>query len=502
MRPIFLFLFFINVSFAGNLRIALSSKPTNLDPFFSTDGNSQNINRLLHLSLTDFNSKMEFECRLCESFKEELVKGKHQITFILKKGIKFWDGEEVRAKDVENSIKYFGGDPSIKSIFRFAFAKISKVEILGKYKVKLIYEKFDLENLSNLSLLKIIKYKKGLDHHINNITGAGPYRIDSVRPLELVLKPVFDKTLPELNFKVVKDETTLALKLINREVDLSLASISPRKLDWLKNSQKNLTFFEIPSSNYNYLSVNHTKKFLKRKNIRRALSLLIPREDILKFKLKGQAILAGGLFSPAFLSLYEALPIDPFSPKLAKKLIEAEGFKLNEDGFYRKEGEVLSLDWKTNNNLATIELVNIIKSIFEKNGVKVRSTSQEWGTFMRNFKTGNYDIILGQWMGFTGPDMLNFVFHSKSVPPRGGNRGRYISQEMDNLLALAENETNSNLRNELYKRAQMLANSDYSYINLWHPKISWIGRKCLGRIGLMPNGSFLPLLKIKNECEK
>ncbi|RLA64231.1 MAG: hypothetical protein DRQ88_05210 [Epsilonproteobacteria bacterium] len=499
----FLLIFLLTqVTYAQGVRIALSARPTNLDPFFSTDGNSQNINRLVHTTLTDFNSNMEFECRLCESYREEVIAGRHEITFVLKKGERFWDGEEVSAKDVKKSVKYFSTDPAIKSIFRFAFLKIIKVEILGKYKVKLIYKKFDQENLSNLSLLKIIKYQKGRDHHIGNITGAGPYRISLARPLELILKPVFNKYLPELNFKIVKDETTLALKLINGEIDLSLASISPRKLNWLKNSQNNLKFWESSSSNYKYLSINHSKKYLKIKNIRKALSLLIPRKDILKFKLKGQAILAGGLFSPAFLSLYESLPIDQFSPQEAKALIEAEGFTLNSDGLYQKDGAVFTIDWKTNNNMATIELVKIIKSIFEKNGIKVKLTSQEWGTFMRNFKTGNYDIILGQWMGFTGPDMLNFVFHSESIPPKGGNRGRYINKKMDSLLFLAESESSPEKRSDLYKKAQALANVDYSYINLWHPKISWVGRKCLANVGLMPNGSFLPLLNIKNKCTK
>jgi peptide/nickel transport system substrate-binding protein len=500
MRIFLLLLFFINVSYATPLRVALSAKPTNLDPFFSTDGNSQNINRLVHLSLTDFNANMEFECRFCESYKEEVIDGRHLITFELKKGVKFWNGQEVTAEDVENSIKYFAHNAHINSIFRFAFRKIEKVQVLGKYKVKLIYPKFDLENLSNLSLLKIIKYNKAPGHHINNIIGAGPYRISKVRPLELTLEPVFNKALPEFVFKIVKDETTLALKLINGEIDLSLASISPRKLAWLKRAKNNLSFFEIASSNYKYLSINHSRDHLKNKKIRQALSLLIPREDILKYKLKGQAVLASGLFSKAFSNLYGKNTIDKFSPVKAKTLIESEGYRKNSDGFYQKDGKVLLIDWKINNHLATIEVVNIIKSIFEQNGILVKLTSQEWGTFMRNFKMGNYDIVLGQWMGFTGADMLKFVFHSESIPPKGGNRGRYINTQMDQLLSMAQVEQRAKPRNDLYKKAQTLANQDYSYINLWHPKISWIGRKCLGDLGPLPNGSFLPLLNIKNEC--
>jgi peptide/nickel transport system substrate-binding protein len=488
------------MAFGSPVRIALSSRPSNLDPFFATDGNSQNINRLLHLSLVDFDSSMEFVCRLCKKFEQEIKNGKHIITFYLKTGMRFWDGEEITAKDVARSVELFTSKDFIKSIFRFAFSKIKQVNILGRYKLALVYERFDLENLSNLVLLKIIKYKKSDYHEISNIIGSGEYKIFENKPLEINLKPVFDRSLCELSFKIIRDETTLALKLINGEIDLSLSSISPRKIQWLFEHSADLDFISIPSSNYTYLSINHEREYLKNRAIRKAISHLIPRESLLKYKLKNQAILSRGLFSPTFSSLHEDLPIDEYSPEKAKKLIKGLGYKVNHRGFFEKAGLELSLDWKTNNQLFTIELVKIIKNVFEKNGIRVKVTSLEWGTFMRSFKNGDFDLVLGKWMGFTGPDMLNFVFHSSRVPPKGGNRGRYRNKQMDRLLESALGEVSIKQKNNLYKKAQRLANEDYSYINLWHPKITWIKKKCLSSIAPSGNGSFLPLLKLKNRC--
>jgi peptide/nickel transport system substrate-binding protein len=484
---------------SNSVVIALSSNPNNLDPFFSTDGNSQNINRILHTSLVDFNKEMKFQCDLCQTFSEKVENGRHEITFILKENIRFWNGDELTAYDVENSVKYFQ-DEKINSVFRNAFLEIERVEVLGKYKVKLVFKKFKLENLSNLCLLKIIKYKKNNEHSNENIIGAGPYKLKGQNPIELV--PAFDKTRPDFIFKVVKDETTLALKLLNKEIDLSVASISPRKEIWLKKNNPSISYWSIPSSNYHYLGLNLEREHLKPKEIRKALSLLVPRKKLMDYKIKDSGVLAHGMFSQAFFDNYYDFPIDEYNEKAATEIFLKQGYKKNKEGYFSKNGKPFTLDWKVNNNRASYEVVEVIKRSFEEFGIKVLLTTQEWGTFNRNFKTGAYDIVMANWQGFTGPDMLNFVFHSKNVPPNGGNRGRYINPEVDKLLDIAEVETNPNRRNQTYLQVQKVINEDYPYINLWHPKVSWIGNNCISGIDLLPNGSFSPLLSVKNNCSQ
>ena len=277
------------------LNIAISSVPSNLSPFFSTDSNSQNINRLLHISLLDTNSEMNITCNACERYSEKIIAGKHHIRFTLKRNLKFWDGEPLTAEHVKKSWYYYTDKKNIKSIFRFAFDKIRDVKIYDQYEVELIYGQFDLENLSNLALFKILKMVDG------KIIGAGPYYMENKKVLKFKLVPKNKIKNNPLIFKVVKDETTLALKLIKGEIDLSLAKISPRKYEWLRREGKeSLSFWITPSSNYAYININHQRLLLKDVNVRKALSLLIPRKDLLKYKLHDTAILAKGIFSPAF----------------------------------------------------------------------------------------------------------------------------------------------------------------------------------------------------------
>lgn len=500
---ILLGLFLINAVMAQEkINIAISAIPNNLAPFYSTDANSQNINRLVHSALIDFNEKMQFVCIACESYAESMKGEKQVFIFKLRPGLTFSDGSPVTATDVKKSYEYFAKDQNIKSTFLGTYEAIEAVNVIDSKTVEFVYKNFSLENLSNLSLLKIVRIANPQAAIIGplDIMGCGEYVLKNIEPLEIVVEPRV-KSKPTLVFKVVKDETTLALKLINKEIDLSVANMSPRKVFWLK-SQPGIKVWDMPSGNFQFMGVNHKRDLFKDIRVRKAFSLLIPRKDILEYKLKNTAVLSVGMFSPAFSDLFVPTEIDKNDVEEARKLLTEAGWKKNKKGILEKNGKRLEVDWKVSNNKASIEVVDVLQHFLEKEGMIVNVSIQEWGTYMSAFKAGKFDVVVGQWVGFTGPDMLKFVFHSQYTPPKGGNRTGYHNPELDALLDKATVETDAEKRNALYKNAVQLINKDYATINLWHPNIIWIGRSCLSEIKLDSTGSFYPLKTLEKSCGK
>ena len=483
------------------INIAISAAPNNLVPFFSTDANSQNINRLVHSALVDFNEKMQFVCIACESFEEKIVGEKHVFRFVLKSNLTFSDNTPVTTQDVKNSYEFFAKNEKIKSTFMGAYEAIEAVNLIDSKTVEIVFKSFSLENLSNLSLLKLVKINN-LDKETlepQDVIGCGDYLLKEIQPLEILITHRKNEK-PNLNFKVVKDETTLALKLINKEIDLSVASMSPRKVFWLK-SQKGIKIWDMASGNFQFMGINHKREVFQDLRVRKAFSLLIPREDILKYKLKNTAALSNGMFSKAFGDMYEPVAVDPHDPVTARKLLIEAGWIKNAKGLLEKNGKVLEIDWKVSNNKASIEIVEVLKNILEKEGMIVNVSIQEWGTYMSAFKAGKFDIVVGQWIGFTGPDMLRFVFHSTNTPPKGGNRVGYNNLEVDKILDVATVEKDSLKRTNYYKQALKMINEDYANVNLWHPNVIWIGRSCIDNIKLESTGSFYPLKNIEFKCE-
>ncbi len=480
---------------AAEVRVGITSVPLNLNPLYATDANSQNINRITHLSLIDFDEKMTAICDACKVFVEQIKStGEHQVQFELKDSLKFWDGSKVTAQDIKFSYEYFVSENN-KSNHARAFQNIERIELLSDFILNIKFKKFSIENLNNLTLLKILK--KSND---GRVIGCGDYRIQEKTALKVVLKPVFNKKKPLLSFKVVKDETTLALKIVNKELHLSLGGISPRKYKWLKENTKDYEFLEIPGTNYKYISFNHKNEHLSKYNIRKAISKLIPRRELLKYKLHNTAVLSSGLFSPSFGKFFIESQKMRFNETEATSLLKEAGYeKIKGKWFFEKKQ--VSLNWRVSNNKATIEIVNLIKDSLTEFGFDIKVSVQEWGTFMKNVKKGNFDLIMGQWIGFTGPDMMKFIWHSDSVPPKGANRGHYINNEFDKILNFAASKLDEEERNTLYKKAQIMAENDFAYLGMWHPNITWIKRDCVKGVKIFPNGGFLGLRDLKLVCK-
>ncbi len=466
-----------------------------MSPFNSTDANSQNLNRLIYLTLVDVDPQMNFECRACESYTETVSDSGHIIRFKLKEDLKFHNGEKLIARHILESWQAFLNEEN-RSVFKAAFSKISSIIVHSDYDLSIVYENYDLENLTNLVLLKIFIQKDG------QLIGSGAYKIGGLKPLEVKLDAQNPQKYPNLVFKVVRDETTLALKLLNGEIDLSLAQISPRKLEWLLARPKaDLTLYRQQGTNTVYLSPNHRRGPLADLKVRQALSHLIPREDLANHKLKNSVTIATGFFSKAFSGVYLKRDYDRYDPQRANQLLIEAGYEKAENGRWRKSGQDLTIDWKVSNNRATIEIVETIKHFLENHGFVVNLTIQEWGIFMRSLRTGQFDLIISQWLGFTGPEMLGVVFHSKNHPPTGANRGFYSSSQFDQAYDKAIVPANRNEAKKYFRAAHEIAVNDYAYIDLWHPEIRWIGRSCLALPTLYSTGSFLALLEMKNNCK-
>ncbi len=496
-----LVLVFLSIVKANEIVVAISSSPNSLVPFYSTDSNSQNINRLTHLSLVDFDKKLKIECILCKSYKQKYLGESEILEFELQKNFKYSDGQKITAKDVKDSIALFAENKIINSSFMGSFENLSKVELLDEYKIRLTYNSISPENLSNLNLVKIVKLKKVRENlEIEDVIGAGPFKILENGPLNIRLKSV-SSSRPDFVFKVVKDETTLALKLINNEIDISVASMSARKIDWLIKNQERLVIHSMPSGNYIFLALNHKNESLKELKVRKAISHLIMKEKIIHHKLKNTVLLSRGMFSPAFVDMYQERPIDQFDPKNANKLLIEAGFKLDADKIWSKNGQKLILNWRVSNNKSSIEVAEAIKFFLEKNGILVNLMISEWGTFMSNYKKGNFDVLIAQWLGFNGPDMLRFVFHSENIPPKGGNRINYNNPRFDEIIDRAVKERDYKRALLDFKRADDLINLDYAYINLWHPNVLWLAKKCISHLELDPTASFRAFEKMEKNCE-
>ena len=96
------------------LFVGLSAPPTNLDPRLATDANSQRIDDLIFTSLVRNGPQLQPVPQGALSWKIE----NRQVTFFLRKDLKFSDGQPVTAQDVVFSFSEYQkpGSPFASSL--------------------------------------------------------------------------------------------------------------------------------------------------------------------------------------------------------------------------------------------------------------------------------------------------------------------------------------------------------------------------------------------------
>ncbi|MES2856504.1 MAG: ABC transporter substrate-binding protein, partial [Bdellovibrionota bacterium] len=121
-------------------------------------------------------------------------------------------------------------------------------------------------------------------------------------------------------FKIIRDDQTRALKMLNGEIDIAQQEFPPGKIKQLRESE-NLRVIEIPGLAFTYMLVNFRDPNLRKLELRKALSSLIDRDAIIQHKLDGFATKAVGILTPVNPFFSKELSPPSFDLVFAKKAV-------------------------------------------------------------------------------------------------------------------------------------------------------------------------------------
>src|SRR4030066_200592 len=111
---------------------------SNLIPLLASDSPSHNIAGLVYNGLVKYDKNMNIVGDLAESW--DISSGGLVITFHLRKGVKWHDGQPFTAADVFYTYQVTV-DPKTPTAYAGDFLKVKKAEILDKYIFRVTYDK-------------------------------------------------------------------------------------------------------------------------------------------------------------------------------------------------------------------------------------------------------------------------------------------------------------------------------------------------------------------------
>ena len=372
---------------------------------------------------------------------------------------------------------------------------------------KLLQETTENENVdfSNLPAFQFAEYYNSKELGRNPL-GSGPYVfIDWKTDDRLILERnpdywgfkaglVGEGYTKRHIHKTVKDHDAAIIGLKAGDIDLirslpqELFQHQTKSKKFTKNYNKEL--FYIPS--YSYLGWNNNHPLFKSKMVRRALTHLCDREQIIEVLYYGEAQIAKS-------SVYFKRPefnnsIEPweYNPDLARKILKDEGWEdMDGDGILDKiiDGNKVSFEFTflTNNgNKIRRDIGLIMAENLRKVGIKADVQQMEWAVYLNNVRDQKFDaIILGWVMPITDSDPYQ-IFHSSQAVGRGSNSISFKNDLADELIELNRKEFDSEKRKEYMLEFQEILHEEQPYTFLYIPKSNFVYHKRFKGVEVYP----------------
>ena len=456
-----------------------------LIPNITSDSASHEIGGLIYANLIRTDKELRPEGELAERW--DISKDEMTITFYMRHGVKWHDGEDVTAEDVDFTFRYMI-DPKTPTAYGEPFRQVRRAEVVDRYTYRVTYEKPYAPALLSWGLWILPRHilepawKAGVDLRTTRQNrfpvGSGPYRFGEWKTGEKIVveaNPDYFEGRPYLRrvvYRIIPDQSTIFLELKARNIDLaSLTPIQYRRQTEFPAFLKVFHRYQYLSNSYAYLGFNLLDARFQDKRVRQAMAHAINKQEIIEGVLLGLGRPAVGPYKPGTWWYKDDVKTFPFDPERAKALLAEAGWRrARADGILEKDGKPFSFTIRTNQgNAVRQQTAEIIQRRLRAVGIDAKIHIVEWAAFINTFirKKDFEAIILGWGLGLD-PDQYE-IWHSSQTGPEELNHISYKNPKVDELLEAGRRTFNQEKRTAIYGEMQEVLAEDQPVIFLYVP---------------------------------
>ncbi len=298
-----------------------------------------------------------------------------------------------------------------------------------------------------------------------NWVGNGPFLLASwERRKHIIMTP--NPHYWDARFVKLKKITALPID----EKDTSYRKFTQGEVHWIKSvpiakideARRKPEYFVAPYLGSYFYRVNTTRKHLKDKRVRQALSLAINRKSLTR-----DVTRAGQIPAPYFCPPIRAAAFTPvagwsYDVDRARALMEAASYP-NGKGFPK-----LTIFYNTDEDHKKV--AERVAQMWRENlGIKVALQNSEWKVYLKDVERLDYDIARAGWIGdYTDP----MTFMDMWLKDGGNNNTGWSSEKYDALIRAAGKEIDLKKRADLFRKAESILIEDefpiipiYIYVN-------------------------------------
>ena len=414
------------------LTVACPYDAKTLDPHVTNDTGSHLMMRQIYEKLVDFDENLNVVPMLAE--KWDISEDGKSYTFYLKKGVKFHNGEEMKASDVLFSFKRMLS-PAAAAIHAYSnvidpegFKVIDDYTLVVKTKEALGAFLASM----NHGFASIVSEKAvteaGKDYGAQPV-GTGPFKYVSWAKGDRIVLERFEDyhdkkaALSKMILRAVTESTSRTIELESGAVDLAL---DPPGSDVKRLEANNkIEVVRRPGQLVYHLGFNLDKEPYNNIKVRQAMNIAVNRPGMAKVVYRGNAAPSVGPWTSAVKYAPQDVPQIEYDLEKAKELLKEAGY---EKGF---KAVLWVPDRKEQADMATI-----LQDEYKKIGIDMEIKVYEWGAYIEALKAADHELYIMGWSGgapapdpyfFAGPKFLSSVIGSS-------NRCRLNDAAVDQLI--------------------------------------------------------------------
>ncbi len=501
-----------------------------LTPLVSSDVYQKWVEYLVLEPLVQRNPEtLAFEPKLAESW--EISDDGLTMTFTLRQGLRFSDGEPLTSDDVVFTFDWIM-DPEVQADRERSYlTKLSSVTALDDRRVQFVFNEPYFQNFEyaagGIGIMPRHFYEQYTPTQFNEsiglLLGSGQYMLPSptdwtpASDVSLVRNPRYwgePSTLAGINFKQVSEEAVEEVMFRNGELDRLGAA--PEVFDKLKSDdeimgQSKAFDYFTPFGGYTYIGWNQLNrdddgtetptKFADAR-VRRAMTMLTDRERLADEIYRGYGQVASGPFalgSPQENPSIEPLPRDVSAA--TNLLAEAGWTDTNNDGIL-DDGNGNDFEFKLmypgGSDLAE-QIVLSLRDDMAEGGVLLVPERTDWPVLVERLNNSEFEAATLGWSGSVESDPYQ-IFHSDQAKAKGDNRTGYRSDRLDKAIEAARVTVDPEQRMPLWHDVHQILHEDQPYTFLLNRKAlrffnERVGNVSTSKLGLnyeYLNGGVLP----------
>ncbi|MEG1891988.1 MAG: peptide ABC transporter substrate-binding protein, partial [Clostridia bacterium] len=455
----------------------LDTQMSNKNPYVTNGTWNSNLRTLIYDALVYYNPLSgEYSPVLAEewSWNDDYT----QMTFKIREGVKWHDGEPFTAADVA---------------FTYNMIKDTTLDVYGLWKhfdsvtadgstVVVTCKSAFPSLLSYVSELYIVPEHLwasvgNVPEYLNDSpvgTGAfiwSKYTVGT--DIQFSANKEYFQGAPNVDRLVImmyNSSPNMSLSLLKGEIDMSFGTITMSNIpEFLTKDNAKMQIYA-GTTNW-VVSFNFENELLADREVRKAMCMAIDQNSLItKAEYNGVFPVNMGWLPNLFGDLVnqEANAQLTYDPAAAREVLETAGYTLGDDGVYQKDGKRLSFTYHNASGAPAQQMeAGMIQQWLLNIGIEIIPKLATWAELASLRQNGKYDLLQNNYAFPADPyAALNSCFNSSMTAPSGeptpgNNHFRYRNAELDVLLDEMAVETDAAKSKELYYKAQEIIAGDY-----------------------------------------